>query len=172
MSYRVNPDGTIDVDELEQAILLSKRLAGLTATHLPVTTPAPAPAVTPAQVTATAPAPGAAAVTQRPAPAAAAQPSKGHANLWREYIVKLGDNSSHRRFVEMLKACPSGVPIDAAREQLGLQTNAQVSGVISSLLRNLTFMGIERDEVFVIDTEGRRPNHTIKYRPGKLVLES
>jgi hypothetical protein len=141
MAYKVNPDGSVQVDSLEEAIALSRRFAGSAAPAVPAEK-------SPALRDASAAAPS--------KPKAASQVGMSG---WEMFASTRPTNQ--RRLLTALKN-DGRLSLLEMQTVLGVPSNNAVTGVLSAIVKGAKRHGVEPGTVFVREEAGG----VVTYGPG------
>jgi hypothetical protein len=192
MSIRINPDGSIETDDVEQAILLSQRLVvarktasgsekPVMASEKPVMaseTPTDAseqfrgrrrmrrPTIGAANP---APEQQAAVVVTPTTVSTMASTSQVHKSGWEELVGNLGDGP--RQVLELLRTRHE-LTVDQLREITGAKNNQQVTGWVLGLLKNINKFKMNPNDIYRREERRIDGAHTSVYICGSLLRNS
>lgn len=155
MAYQFQPDGTIVVDTLQDAIDLAVALA-TRGIRLHISAPS--------ETTKKKGKKGVAVVYAPP------PPRPVHDDLrerWNAFMRAINPNM--HEVLALVEVHPRGIQIDRLMDKLGISDSTSLSGILSGLSKNIAKHGLKFEDVFIRTPVGYGPDRTVTYRPGPLL---
>ncbi len=143
MPYLVRPDGSIECDSPEEAIRLSRLLAGTD---------------------------GAAKQPKKEVAGRTEHVESSNGRLLLARLAKSPNGENQRKVLALLLDHDS-VRMEEIGTKLGMDSGSAISGVLAGLSKNLKALKIDREDVIVKREQGRPPNVVRTYSAGPLLRQ-